>query len=94
MSENEDIIEIFKKSISATVKSIGKNNKAEINFVNKDPGVQGNQINLLFPEISKLNQDINYIRGEADTIALELRLHDSKIHKNCLSVLRIEYSRV
>ena len=53
MSENDDIIEIFKKSISATVKSIGKNDKAEINFVNKDPGVQGNQINLLFPEISK-----------------------------------------
>ena len=85
MSENDDIIEIFKKSISATVKSIGKNNKAEINFVNKDPGVQGNQINLLFPEISKLNQDINYIRGEADTIALELRLHDPSVHNKFIT---------
>ena len=85
MSENDDIIEIFKKSISATVKSIGKNNKAEINFVNKDPGVQGNQINLLFPEISKLNQDINYIRGEADTIALKLRLHDPSVHNKFIT---------
>ena len=85
MSENEDIIEIFKKSISATVKSIGKNNKAEINFVNKDPGVQGNQINILFPEISKLNKDINYIRGQADTIALELRLHDPSVHNKFIT---------
>ena len=85
MSENDDIIEIFKKSISATVKSIGKNNKAEINFVNKDPGVQGNQINILFPEISKLNKDINYIRGQADTIALELRLHDPSVHNKFIT---------
>jgi len=85
MSANDDIIEIFKKSISATVKSIGKNNKAEINFVNKDPGVQGNQINILFPEISKLNKDINYIRGQADTIALELRLHDPSVHNKFIT---------
>ena len=32
MLKNEDILEEFKKSLSATTKSISKNDKIEINF--------------------------------------------------------------
>ena len=43
--------------------------------------INGKQINLTLPRISTLKKDLNYLRGEADSMALELRLHDSKIHQ-------------
>ena len=80
MSENKNIIDIFKKSLTATIKSIGKIKDAEISFVTDKPSINGKQINLSLPNISTLKKELNYIRGEADAMALELRLHSSKIH--------------
>ena len=48
--------------------------------MSKNPSINGKQINLSLPSISTLKKNLNYIRGEADSMALELRLHDSKIH--------------
>ena len=39
MLKNSEFIEEFKKSLSATVKSIGKNEKLEINFVKETPSI-------------------------------------------------------
>ena len=85
MLENEEIIDLFKKSLSVTVKSIGKSKDLEINFVDENSSIDGKKINLTIPSISSLKKNINYIRGEADTMALEFRLHNSKMHKNYLS---------
>ena len=85
MLENEEIIDLFKKSLSVTVKSIGKSENLEINFVNENPSIDGKQINLTIPSISSLKNNLNYFRGEADMMALEIRLHNSKVHKNYLS---------
>ena len=72
MLENEEIIDQFKKSLSATLKSIGKSKDLEINFVDEKSSIDGKQINLTIPSISSLKKNLNYIRGEADTIALEV----------------------
>ena len=80
MLENDNLIDIFKITLSKTIKSIGKTKDAEINFVAEKPSINGKQINLSLPSISSLKNDLNYIRGEADAMALELRLHNSKIH--------------
>ena len=85
MLENEEIIDLFKKSLSATIKSIGKSKELEINFIDENPSIDGKQINLTIPNISSLKKNLNYVRGEADTMALEFRLHNSKMHKNYLS---------
>ena len=85
MLKNEEIVEEFKKSLSATIKSIGKSDNIEINFVKDLPSVNGNTINLLEPNIRSLKNNLNYIRAEADSIALEFRFHEKKIHKNYLS---------
>ncbi len=84
MSENEELIDLFKKSISATVKSIGKSENIEIEFTNDKPSINGKQIYLNVPNILSLKNNLNYFRGEADSLALEIRLHDSKIHKKYL----------
>ena len=85
MLENDNIIDIFKRSLATTIKSIGKTQDAEINFVSENPSINGKEINLSLPNISSLKNNLHYIRGEADAMALELRLHNSKIHLKYLS---------
>tara|TARA_Y100000590_G_scaffold100690_1_gene114460 strand:- start:844 stop:2616 length:1773 start_codon:yes stop_codon:yes gene_type:complete len=85
MLENEELIDEFKKSISATVKSIGKSEEIEIGFTDEKPSIVGKQVNLSKPNISSLKNNLEYIRGEADSIALEIRLHDINTHQKYLS---------
>ncbi len=85
MSNHNNLIDIFKRSIAATVKSIGKNQTAEINFVAENPSIEEGKINLTLPRSSTLKKDLNYLRGESDSMALELRLHDSKIHQQFIT---------
>ena len=84
MLKNEEIVEIFKKSISSTIKSIGKSKNLEISFNNESFFIDENQINLSNPNIEILEKNLDYFRAEADAMALEIRLHDSNIHKQYL----------
>tara|TARA_Y100001970_G_C14191863_1_gene835868 strand:+ start:10 stop:1797 length:1788 start_codon:yes stop_codon:yes gene_type:complete len=85
MLENENIIEEFKKSLSATVKSIGKSKSLEVNFVKEASENDGNTINLKEPDLNNVKNKLNYIRAEADSIALEIRFHEKKIHEKYIS---------
>ena len=85
MSKNSEIIEDFKKSLSATIKSIGKKEDIEINFVKENPSINGNTINLTEPKIENFNNNLEYLRAEADSFALEFRLHSKDIHQNFLN---------
>ena len=80
MLKNEDFIEEFKKSLSATTKSISKNNKIEINFTKENASIEGNFINLTEPNIESIKRNLSYIRAEADALALEFRFHSKEIH--------------
>ena len=81
MLENEEIIDQFKKSLSATIKSIGKSETLEVNFVQDGPSIDGDTINLIEPNFISLKKNLNYIRAEADSLALEIRLHTKEIHQ-------------
>ncbi len=85
MLKNDDLIEEFKKSLSITIKSIGKNENLEINFVKDSTNIDGNSINLTEPKIENIQKQLSYIRAEADAIALEFRLHSKDIHQNFLA---------
>ena len=85
MLKNEDILEEFKKSLSATTKSISKNNKIEINFTKENPSIDGNYINLTEPNIESIKKNLTYIRAEADALGLELRFHSKEIHNNFIN---------
>jgi len=85
MLENEGLIDQFKKSLSATVKSIGKSKDIEINFVEDASSIDGKNIYLNEPNLESLKKNLNYIRAEADTMALEIRLHTNEIHQNYIS---------
>ena len=85
MLKNNEHIEEFKKSLSATVKSIGKNQNIEINFVKENPSVNGDVINLTEPNIENIKNNLNYLRAEADALALEFRLHSKEIHQDFIN---------
>ena len=38
MLKNDEVVEEFKRSLIATIKSIGKSEAIEVNFVKEDPG--------------------------------------------------------
>ena len=81
MLKNNEFVEEFKKSLSATVKSIGKNDDLEINYVKENPSITGNIINLTEPNIDNIKNNLTYLRAEADSLALEFRLHSKEIHQ-------------
>ena len=85
MLKNNEFIEEFKRSISATVKSIGRNEDLEINFVKENASINGNVINLTEPNIENIRNNLDYIRAEADSLALEFRLHSKEMHKNFIT---------
>ncbi len=85
MLKNNEHIEEFKKSLSATVKSIGKSQNIEINFVKENPSVNGDIINLTEPNIENIKNNLNYLRAEADALALEFRLHSKEIHQDFIN---------
>ena len=84
MLMSENIIEEFKKSLTATVKSIGRSNSIEVNFVQDKNSINGEIINLIEPNIKSLKKNLNYIRAEADSMALEIRFHQKKVHNKFL----------
>ena len=85
MLKSSEVIEEFKKSLSATIKSIGKNEDLEINYVKENPSIVGNTINLTAPNIENIKNNLTYLRAEADSLALEFRLHSKEIHKNFIN---------
>ena len=85
MLENDNLIEEFKKTISSTIKSIGKSNSIEVNFVQESSSINGETINLVEPNLNTIKNKLNYIRAEADSMALKFRFHKQKIHEKYLS---------
>ncbi|MDC3131623.1 cobalamin biosynthesis protein CobT [Pelagibacteraceae bacterium] len=82
MLKNNELIEEFKKSLSATIKSIGKNEELEINYTKENSFISGNTINIEEPNIKDIVYNLSYVRAKADSLALEFRLHSNEIHKN------------
>ncbi len=85
MLKNDDILEEFKKSLSITIKSIGKNKDLEINFIKENPSTDGNSINLTEPKFESFQKNLTYIRAEADAMALGFRLHSKDIHQHYIA---------
>jgi cobaltochelatase CobT len=83
---NDNILEEFKRSLAATVKSIGKSESIEVNFVQEESSISEEVINLIEPNIKSLKKNLSYIRDEADSMALIIRFHKKLIHNQFTSL--------
>ena len=84
MLENEEIIDQFKKSLSATIKSIGKSETLEVNFVQDGPSIEGDIINLIEPNLQSIRKNLNSASGKT-TVPISL---PSRITSNPSAIFR------
>ena len=82
MNEKKNIIDIFKNSISSTVREISENKNIDITYSAPSKIKKDNQIILPPPSIKLLENEKNEIRGKADSSALKFKYHSKIIHKS------------
>ena len=82
MNEKKNIIDLFKNSISSTVRAISENKNIDIIYSAPSKIKKDNQIILPSPSIKLLENEKNEIRGKADSSALKLKYHNKLIHKS------------
>jgi len=82
MNEKKNIIDIFKNSISSTVRAISENKNIDITYSAPSKIKKDNQIILPPPSIKLLENEKNEIRGKADSSALKFKYHSKIIHKS------------
>ena len=82
MNEKKNRIDLFKNSISSTVRAISENKNIDITYSVPSKTKKDNQIILPSPSIKLLENEKNEIRGKADSSALKLKYHNKLIHKS------------
>jgi cobaltochelatase CobT len=73
-------IERFKRSTGATLRALARDPDIQVAFTPSAQGLQGNEARLPMPGRDLKHEDVALTRGEADSIALRRRHHDSKQH--------------
>ena len=77
MLSSNNTIDIFKRSLTVTVKSIGKSQDAEIKFVTENPSINGKQI-----------ESIIIAKNPVDAVEIAIKEARSRDEK-CKEITRI-----
>jgi cobaltochelatase CobT len=80
MSDHSSPLERFKQATAATLRSIAERDDVEVTFSNEPAGLSGNRARVPFPSRDLPAGEVAQVRGEADSLALKLRHHDTKTH--------------
>src|SRR5579872_3580634 len=80
MAARESRMDEFRRSTAAAMRAIA--HKGDINVVCApgQPGIAGSEARLPLPARDLPAEDVALTRGAADSLALRLRFHDSKLH--------------
>jgi cobaltochelatase CobT len=80
MSDGESPVDTFKRATAAAVRAVSATPDVEVSFAAEGGGAQGKRVRLPVPGRGLAPEEVARVRGEADSIALKLRHHDSKTH--------------
>lgn len=80
MTDDQSPLERFKQATAATLRAIAQRDDIEVSFSNEPPGLSGDRARMPFPSRDLPPGEVAQVRGEADSAALKLRHHDSKLH--------------
>ncbi|WP_417433068.1 cobaltochelatase subunit CobT [Kiloniella sp.] len=81
MSKAETPLEQFKRATSSTVKAMAKKSELSVIFSANGRGLNGDELRLPIPVKDLPADDVQRIRGRADSSSLRLRYHDTKTHQ-------------
>ena len=73
-------IEKFKRVLGAATRAIAEKPELDVSFSASERGLQGDVARIPQPSRDMAAQEIAEARGAADSVALRIRHHDSKIH--------------
>ncbi len=76
----ETPVENFKRATALAIKAIGHKAELEVAFTAEPTGVAGSRVRMPLPSAGLPKAEVAFIRGAADSAALRLRYHDSKLH--------------
>jgi len=80
VSRDENIVEPFKRAVAGTMRAMSRDDELEVNFGVQEPSVSGHSAQLTQPPRDMDPHSVAMTRGEADSLALKMRHHDSKTH--------------
>ncbi|MDP6223287.1 MAG: cobaltochelatase subunit CobT, partial [Candidatus Micropelagos thuwalensis] len=75
----EETIDRFKRAISQTIRSLAENDELDVTFGTETPSVVGNRVRLPLPPRDLPKKDRTLLRGQADSIALQMAHHDKPL---------------
>ena len=75
----EETIDRFKRAISQTMRSLAENDELDVTFGTETPSVVGNRVRLPLPPRDLPKKDRTLLRGQADSLALQLAYHDKPL---------------
>ncbi len=80
MAESENPIEQFKRSTGATIRAIARRDDVTASFEPNAKGLVGSEARLPLPSRDLPADEVAQVRGQADSLALQLRYHDAELH--------------
>ncbi len=80
MSGRESRVDEFRRVTGAAMRAISRKPALNVTFAPGQPGVAGEEARLPLPARDLPAEDVALTRGAADSLALRLRFHDSKLH--------------
>ena len=81
MNRRDTAVEEFRRVTGAAMRAIAARNDLTATFAPGQHGLHGTEARLPLPGRDLPANEVAYIRGEADAIALRLRHHDATLHR-------------
>ncbi len=80
MSEPRTPAEIFKRALSAATRAVARDPRLTVSFGVEASGLKGHEAHLPSPSRDLPPGEVSEIRGTADSLALQIRHHDRRLH--------------
>ncbi len=81
MADSHDPIDVFKQATQATARALSGREEVEVIFGSSLPELSGDTLRLPAPAKALSDADIALLRGQADTLALRLRYHNTRLYQ-------------
>ena len=81
MAQNESAVESFRRVTAAAMRAIARKTELNVTFAPGQHGLAGTEARLPLPARDLPRTEVAQVRGEADAIALKLRLHNAETHR-------------
>ncbi len=81
MADKPDNSSAFRRATEATLRALAESDSVQVEFGAREPGVSDTTARLPNPPRALAYAEVQQLRGQADSLALRLRHHNSRLHQ-------------